>query len=95
LISLRNCAEPVTLARSPTLTKFARVINEGFEAGDVCGAASRLHGARFTHGIGNRGDGRGAATTDDVEQAGTGEFAEYRRHVRSFVAAKRIRQVGV
>ena len=103
MISLRNLAEPVTLVRSPTLTKGISGVSVNDSRPDsrnCCGnlgnGARRLAGDRL-------GDGRdvlrrgAAAAADDVDQPGVGELAEQLRHeFRALVVvAEFVGQAGI
>ena len=103
MTSLRKRAEPVTLVRSPTLTKGISGVSVKASRPD-----SRSRGANVGDdarclagdGAGDGADvlGRGAAAAaDDIDQAGRGEFADQlRHHVRPFVvAAELVGQSGI
>ena len=103
VISLRNLAEPVTLVRSPTLTKGMSLVSvkgsrpDSRISGGTFGTRARLH-AR--HRVGDRPDvlrRRTAAAADHVEEPLFGEAAELRRHrFGAFVvAAELVGQPGI
>ena len=104
MISLRNLAEPVTLVRSPTLTKGISGVSVNGSSPDepqTAAAAPELRAApclRTASAIARDVLGRGAAAAaDDVDQPGCGELAEQLGHVLRalVVAAELVRQAGV
>ena len=100
-MSLRKRAEPVTLVRSPTLTK-------GISGVSVKGSSpeSRISGSLLGHLPRRvlrhrRGDGadvlgrRAAAAADDVDEALAGELLDLRRHeLGALVVSGRTRSAG-
>ena len=103
MTSLRNRAEPVTLVRSPILTKGISGVSvnasrpDSRSRGGICGIGARRlagYGARDGADVVGRG---AAAAADDIDQARGGKLFDQRRHrLGSFVvAAEFIGQPGI
>ena len=103
MISFLNLAEPVTLVRSPTLTKGMSLVSvkgsrpESMHQRPVLGtAARRMPADRF-------GDGadmlrrRAAAAADDIDQAFARELLDLGRHEVGalVILAERVGQAGI